>query len=471
MHDELSETTRAVLLLTAPLLAGRNRPTARLLTGREYRRLARCLHAAGAEPGDLLRGNAAALIRECASDADDGRLESLLGRGLLLAQAVDRWRSRSIWVVTRGDAAYPRALRERLRDDAPSVLYGCGSPALWRPGGLAIVGSRDLGPESIDYAASQAGLAAQADRIVVSGAARGADRAALDGAAAAGGVAVGVLPSDLERTALTRRHRDLVKGERLLLLSPFDPNARFNVGYAMARNKVIYALADAALVVEADAGKGGTWNGAVEQIEKYGTPIYVRGSGGASAGLDALLARGAKRWPDPADADALSVVIDEAPQTATTPETSTESAKPDSGSLDEAAQTATAPQSGQGALFDDAAPPQDRRARGDLQDVRQILDDARLIPDTETKTEAAREQGAAETPDRAEQLYRYAANLIREVCVTSASAKSIATVLGVPSRTAEGWIKRMVEEDLLEKRTRPVRYVTRPDAPPARSRQ
>jgi hypothetical protein len=36
----------------------------------------------------------------------------------------------------------------------------------------------------------------------------------------------------------------------------------------MQRNKLIYALADAALVVNSDFEKGGTWAGAIEQLER-----------------------------------------------------------------------------------------------------------------------------------------------------------------------------------------------------------
>jgi predicted Rossmann fold nucleotide-binding protein DprA/Smf involved in DNA uptake len=41
-------------------------------------------------------------------------------------------------------------------------------------------------------------------------------------------------------------------------VSPYDPSAGFNVGHAMQRNKVIYALADAVLVIRAEFEKGGT---------------------------------------------------------------------------------------------------------------------------------------------------------------------------------------------------------------------
>ena len=410
MSEDISLNTQAVLLLTAPLLAGRNRPAARLLSDREYRHLARCLHSADAEPRDLLGPNASALMGRCRSVAEVSRLQSLLGRGLLLGQAVERWRSRAIWAASRGDAAYPKVLKERLGEDAPSVLYGCGSPALWRPGGLAIVGSRDIGPEAAEFAARQGALAARAGRIVVSGGARGADRASMDGAMAAGGVAVGVLPSDLERTSMTRQHRNLVLEERLLLLSPHDPNARFNVGYAMGRNKVIYALAGAALVVEATTGKGGTWNGALEQIEKYGTLVYVRRSAGASPGLDALRARGAKPWPEPTEASALAAVFERGVQ----------------------------------------APVEARGDQGDL--FRPV------VPASETNAEAAGRQDEAGAPDYAGELYRHATALILRICATPVPAKSIATALDVTLPTAEGWIKRLVEEGALRKRIRPVRY-------------
>jgi len=83
---------------------------------------------------------------------------------------------------------------------------------------------------------------------------------------------------------------------------PFDPAAGFNVGNAMQRNKIIYALADAALVVNSDFNKGGTWTGAVEQLDKYHfCPIFVRTGDGTGKGNEALLRKGAQPWPEPED--------------------------------------------------------------------------------------------------------------------------------------------------------------------------
>ncbi len=58
-------------------------------------------------------------------------------------------------------------------------------------------------------------------------------------------------------------------------------------------------LSDAALVVESDRGKGGTWQGAVEQIQKLKVvPLYTRTSGPDSEGLEELRKLGAHSWPE-----------------------------------------------------------------------------------------------------------------------------------------------------------------------------
>lgn len=74
------------------------------------------------------------------------------------------------------------------------------------------------------------------------------------------------------------------------------------VGNAMQRNKYIYALSDIGLVINSDLNKGGTWAGAVEQLDKYKQiPIYVRSTGTENAGLNALVNKGALWWNNPSN--------------------------------------------------------------------------------------------------------------------------------------------------------------------------
>ena len=309
--QKLSVNTKAILLLTAPLIAGRGSSESDILTPGEYNRLARHLHAMQCEPADLLSQESGNLYRACQDVVDAKRMQSLLGRGFLLSQVVEHWQARAVWVVSRADAAYPRRIKARLRDSAPALLYGCGDVNVLETGGLAVVGSRHVDNELIDYTMAAGQLAARAGRTVISGGAKGIDQAAMRGALEAGGKVIGVLAERLEKSAMNREHRNQIIDGRLVLISPYDPGAGFNVGHAMQRNKLIYALGDASLVVSSDINKGGTWAGATEQLDKLKlVPVYVRSTGFSSKGLDALRSKGALPWPEPHSADAFDAVFE-----------------------------------------------------------------------------------------------------------------------------------------------------------------
>lgn len=306
----LSPNTQAILLLTAPLITGRSGVSPDLLTPGEYKHLARHLRDTQHQPMDLIASDAYAVCASCHFLIEKERLQRLLSRGFLLSQALEQWQSRAIWVLSRADAPYPRRLKSRLREDAPAVLYGCGDLRLLDAGGLAVVGSRHVDDSLIVYTEAVGALAASTQCNIVSGGAKGIDQAAMRGALQAGGTVCGVLADSLQRAVMLRENRDALLAGRLLLMSPWDPSAGFNVGHAMQRNKLIYALADAALVVSSDKGKGGTWAGATEQLDKLRlVPVYVRATSTPSDGLEGLRCKGALLWPEPKNATDLNAAL------------------------------------------------------------------------------------------------------------------------------------------------------------------
>ena len=310
MNADLSSNTQAILLLTAPLIIGQSRTSIKPLTASEYRALARRLRELKRQPADLLEPGSRNEMNEWGFDLETGRLLQLLDRGFLLAQAIERWHTRAIWVMSRADPGYPTRLKERLGRDAPPVLYGCGDVSILNSGGLAVVGSRHLDDTLIGYTEAVGQLTAESLHTLISGGAKGADQAAMRGALEAGGHSVGVLADSLEKAVMRREYRDALVGGQLALISPYDPAARFQVGHAMQRNKLIYALADAALVVNSDYQKGGTWTGAVEQLDKLRfVPVYVRSHGECGKGLDDLRDRGAIPWPDPKTPETLEMCL------------------------------------------------------------------------------------------------------------------------------------------------------------------
>ena len=426
MIEPLTPNTQAILLLTAPLIAGRGETSRDLLSLGEYNRLALILRQKQKQPADLLAPDAAELIEVCAQPFGRARLDALLGRGFLLSQAVERWNARAIWVISRADSRYPKRLKARLKEDAPPLLYGCGDIALLEKGGLAVVGSRHVDDELVGFTENVGRLSAEAHRNIVSGGAKGIDRAAMHGALMAGGDVAGVMADSLERAGLARDNREPLMEGRLVLISPYDPAAGFNVGHAMQRNKLIYALADAALVVTSDFEKGGTWAGAIEQLERlHFVPVFVRNGANAGKGNSALLCRGGKPWPNPQNGNELGMALVAA------------------------------------AEFVAAEPKQDTLPLT-LREEPAVYEATPLATSTEVEAEAIEPTAADGKPSPEMELLNTVREILRRELVEGRNEEEVAALLVVTKPQAKAWLARLVEEGVLEKVTKPkpVRYRT-----------
>jgi DNA processing protein len=412
--NQVSANTQAILLLTAPLITGRGEHSKELLTASEYAKLARFLHHKECKPADLVVAGGSELVLELAKIVNSDRLKRLVARGFLLSQAIERWQARSIWVVSRSDETYPVRLKERLKDLAPPVLYGCGDAAILNAAGLAVVGSRNADATILESATRIGELAARAQRTIVSGGARGVDQAAMSGVLEAGGKAAGVLAESLERAALNRDHRNYLRDGQLVLLSPYDPQAGFNVGNAMQRNKLIYALADAALVVQSDYKKGGTWAGAIEQLEKFRlVPVYTLPHA-QNVAFEHLEKKGALTWPNPNTPEDFIETLAGAIVRRTSLETERFSFATDNG-----------------------------RQPDKTTDEQKLSD---------TSTEA---DSSSIPPD--ERLFATVRTLLERLDAPKTD-KEIADELNVKPVQAKEWIKRLVKEGTLQKLSRPIRY-------------
>ncbi len=268
------------------------------LSQREYNQVVRWLLDGKMRPADLLDLDHIPALA-LASAISEQRLNGLLKRGVMVGFAVEKWQQSGIWVICRSDPDYPARYKTHLKDKAPPILFGAGKRALLKGSGLAIVGSRNVDVEGDRFTRDVAAWCARGGMPVVSGGARGVDQAAMTGALEAGGAVISVLADTLLRRSVSREVRSALSDGRLLLISPYHPEAGFSVGNAMGRNRLIYALADYGLVVSADYKKGGTWAGAEEELKRRpGRPVYVRLTGSPPAGNQKLIELGAIQFPD-----------------------------------------------------------------------------------------------------------------------------------------------------------------------------
>jgi DNA processing protein len=268
------------------------------LTLREWNPLARKLQAINLRPGVLLDWTASDLKVHLALTQDESdRIANLLERSGSLAIALERLESLGIRFLTRADPDYPDRYRQRLKDSAPVILFYSGEKALLGQPGIAVVGSRHLdeaGQECANFVGNSCGLSGL---VLYSGGAKGVDTLSMDSALEARGTAVAVMADSLEK--VVRSRQDALRRGDLCLVTPYNPNAGFSVGAAMGRNRLIYTLADHAIVVASDAETGGTWAGATETLKNAWVPVFVLEHEHMPEGNRLLLQKGALPFPHP----------------------------------------------------------------------------------------------------------------------------------------------------------------------------
>lgn len=287
----LSPTAQATLLLTSYFSKASNE-SAKPLTNAEWGRFALWLKDKAITPAELLVSDPEPLLAGWHdSRVSIDRILQLLNRGHSLAIAVEKWQRAGLWVVTRSDPEYPKRLKSRLKTGSPPVLFGCGNKSLLNAGGLAVIGSRNASESDLSFTNQVGGKAAAEGIPIVSGGARGVDEAAMISSMNSSGFVTGIMADSLLKAATSAKWRRGLMDGHVVLVSPFHPEAGFNAGNAMSRNKYIYCLADSSLVIHSGK-KGGTLNGAEENLKKLWVPLWVKPTHDKDAANASLVAQG-----------------------------------------------------------------------------------------------------------------------------------------------------------------------------------
>ncbi len=291
----LTTTAQAIILLTS-YFCKQDKDAAKPLTNAEWARFAMWLRDSQLSPAGLLGKDKHELLsqwRDPKNKITTERIEALLQRGHSMALSLEKWSRSGLWVITRADKdSYPKRLLQKLGNQAPPVLYGCGDKELLKAGGIAVVGSRKAEQMDLNYAEQLGSKAANAGIGTVSGGARGVDETSMLGAMNAGGNVIGILADSLLKASTSAKYRSGLMNGNVVLVSPFYPEAGFNRFNAMDRNKYIYCLADTSVVVHSGP-KGGTWEGALQNIKKGWVPTWVKPTQDPLAGNAAIVAAGA----------------------------------------------------------------------------------------------------------------------------------------------------------------------------------
>ena len=255
----MTGSERGFLLLTSHL----GNPDRRVLTTAQFRTLAdRAAYAQiPLEDRELTAQDLTALGygRDMAE-----RILGLLQEEALLKRYIRRGLQLDCVPVTRVSEHYPLLLRRRLGLDSPGTLWARGSLSLLNSPAIALVGSRELRPENLAFAEAVGRHAAHQGITLVSGNARGADRAAQEACLRAGGRVISIVADELWKHPAQ---------EGLLYVSEEDYDSPFTAQRALRRNRCIHALGRMVFVAQSDLKKGGTWDGTARNLRFGWSPV------------------------------------------------------------------------------------------------------------------------------------------------------------------------------------------------------
>lgn len=205
-----------------------------------------------------------------------GRILSLLEDEALLSHYLARGARQDCVPISRAGQRYPRTLKTRLGQEAPGCLWAKGDLSILDCPMIALVGSRDILPKNREFACEVGRQAALQGYALVSGNARGADKAAQAACLEAGGQVVSIVADALAQHPLR---------ERVLYLSEDGYDEAFSSQRALSRNRCIHALGEKTFVAQCGCQTGGTWDGTEKNLRHHWSPVFVFRDGSRAQSL------------------------------------------------------------------------------------------------------------------------------------------------------------------------------------------
>jgi len=162
--------------------------------------------------------------------------------------------------------------REGGKDDVRVFLSG--DRTLLSRKCVSVVGTRDVSPEGWQRAAQLARRLAKHGVVVVSGLARGVDTAALSSAISAGGQTIAVIGTPLSK-AYPAENWELQEEiwRHHLLMTPFAEGEQVFKSNFPKRNRVMAAISDATVIIEASDTSGSLHQAA--ECQRLGRWLFI----------------------------------------------------------------------------------------------------------------------------------------------------------------------------------------------------
>lgn len=238
------------------------------LEPKEWGELAKKLVNADLKPEDIFQLSRVDFKEKLfLSDDCTDRILRLIDRNASLTFELSQLENIGISAITRADKEYPSKLKSILGNNCPPIFYIAGDLSLLNNKFVGYVGSRTVSDDDISFTEETVSKTAGLGFGVVSGGAKGVDTASEERSLELGVPIVEYLSDSMLKKIRKGAIVKAIGNKKMLLLSVVKPDAGFNVGAAMMRNRYIYAQSSGTVIVRSEYNKGGTWAGATENLK------------------------------------------------------------------------------------------------------------------------------------------------------------------------------------------------------------
>lgn len=277
-NGNLNKDSLAIMLLCSNLALNYKIDKVKPFTAIEWSKFAKILlNSSIKRPANLFNLSKENLKEQLFINDDEcDRIIDLLSKAGQLGFEINSLNNLGINIMTRAEKEFPKVLKEKLKEKCPPVIYYCGDISILDNKLIGVVGSRNIDTYGLEFTKKIAYKIVKEGYSLVSGGARGADSISQEEVLSNGGKVAAFIADSMISKIKKKEIREAIMSNNLLLMSAVNPKSGFTVYSAMDRNKYIYCLSDITVVVSSDYNKGGTWAGATENLKNNWVPIVVR---------------------------------------------------------------------------------------------------------------------------------------------------------------------------------------------------
>lgn len=197
-----------------------------------------------------------------------------------ISDSFKKIKEQNIKIICLNDSEYPKLVLEKLKEDAPPILFCKGYFPLLNSLSISVVGSRCVDEAELRLTKKISGNLSLDGFNIVSGYAKGVDTCAHIGALENKGTTTMVLSFGFKQFNVKRELKELEYEKNSLFISQYAYNELFSGRNAMNRNNLVCALSKAIIIISSgperddNCRSSGTFAAGLSAL-KMNIPVFV----------------------------------------------------------------------------------------------------------------------------------------------------------------------------------------------------